>query len=480
MIKEKTIEIRITSNIKKHYINNYKDIKNGDVITIDINDLYKGSTTKITAICDICGKEKPIEYRYYIKSFNNGGYYTCSSKCATEKKKQTSLENYGVEHHMKLDEEKEKLSTQWKDGSIDVDARTLKTKKTLLDKYGDENYTVNKKYISRENDFLEIYCEDCGENYFIHKTTHFERVKSGVKPCIYCNPLYSEKSKKEEDLSIFIKDIYDGEIILNDRKILNGLELDIYLPELNLAFEFNGIYWHSSAMIDKKGYSLTKIQNLHKYKTDLCEEKNIELFHIFEDQWNTKQEIVKSMIVNKMGLTKNKIYGRKTTIKEITDTKLVRDFLNNNHLQGFASSSIKIGLFVDEELVSLMTFDNNHQLLRFCNKLNTNIIGGASKLLKYYGKTYKPSEIKTYADRTYSNGELYLTLGFKKYNTSKPSYFYIENKVRKHRSNFMKYKLVEKGFDASKTEFEIMDSRKIYRIYNSGTILFKKCYSSQS
>ena len=120
----------------------------------------------------------------------------------------------------------------------------------------------------------------------------------------------------------------------------------------------------------------------------MCNSNGIQLFHICEDDWIYKQNIIKSMILNKLGKSSNKIYARKTEVKEVIDNKLVREFLDNNHIQGFVGSKIKLGLFYKDELVSLMTFskrtfmkNEDYELVRFCNKLNTNVIGGASKLL---------------------------------------------------------------------------------------------------
>jgi len=191
------------------------------------------------------------------------------------------------------------------------------------------------------------------------------------------------------------------------------------------------------------------------------------------------------MILNKLNKTSDKIFARKTEIIEIFDNKLIRKFLDENHIQGFIGSKVKLGLFYDNKLVSLMTFGNRrvamgkkstkegeYELLRFCNKLNTNVIGGASKLFKYFVNNYKPVEITTYADRSFSQGKLYETLGFKSQGKTEPNYYYIIDGIRHHRFNFRKNLLIKQGFDPNKTEHEIMIDRKIYRIYDSGNLKF--------
>jgi hypothetical protein len=184
-----------------------------------------------------------------------------------------------------------------------------------------------------------------------------------------------------------------------------------------------------------------------------------------------------------LGLTKNKIYGRKCVIKNVT-LKESALFLEKNHIQGVVNTSIRIGLYYNEELVSLMCFNkprlgigttyDGYELSRFCNKLNTNVIGGADKLLKYCIKTYQPKEILSYADKRWSQGDLYEKLGFIKSHVNKPNYYYVIGKNRKHRFGFRKEILRKQGFDTkNKTEHEIMMERKIYRIYDCGTITYK-------
>jgi hypothetical protein len=247
---------------------------------------------------------------------------------------------------------------------------------------------------------------------------------------------------------------------LNTRKIISPLELDVFIPSHNIAIEFDGLYWHSE---------LHKPSNYHLNKTELCEKQGIQLIHIFEDEWRDKRDIIKSRLKNILGLTNNKIFGRKTQIKEVNSID-AKEFLNKNHIQGNVNSSIKIGLYLNNELVSLMTFgkgrialggdSNQYELLRFCNKLDTSVIGGADKLLKYFIKTYKPKDIISYADRRWSQGDLYEKLGFDNTHNSSPNYWYIINNKRKYRFGFRKSILVKQGCDINKTEHQIMLDKK--------------------
>ena len=191
---------------------------------------------------------------------------------------------------------------------------------------------------------------------------------------------------------------------------------------------------------------------------------------------------MKFRIKNILGVNGNVIYARNCHIKEV-DGHTSNKFLFENHIQGKCASSIKLGLFYNDELISLMTFGKSRhfigsgkiewELLRFCNKMDTRVVGGASKLLKHFIKTYNPNEIISYADKRWSDGNLYEVLGFQKYNESKPNYFYIINGKREYRFNYRKSILVKQGYDPNKTEKQIMEERGIPRIYDCGCLCYK-------
>ena len=276
--------------------------------------------------------------------------------------------------------------------------------------------------------------------------------------------------KKENSLKEYIESL-GLKILSNNRTILSGKELDIFIPDRNIAFEFNGLYWHSELRIDK---------DYHLNKTNQCKEKGINLIHIFEDEWDNKKEIVISRITNLLHMTENRIYARKCILKEIS-SDISTKFFDENHLQGKVGATIKIGLFYEDRLVSSMLFNkprlsssnDNYELVRFANIKNTNVIGGASKLLNYFIKKYKPKSIISFADKRWSNGFLYEKLGFTAKYEIPPDYFYIKDGKRRHKSSFKKKILVKEGFDSNKSEHEIMFGRGLYRIYDCGKIKYE-------
>jgi Zn finger protein HypA/HybF involved in hydrogenase expression len=148
------------------------------------------------------------------------------------------------------------------------------------DKYPD----LNIKELS--SNVLTIDCPECKEEYQITsqllnlRMNRYHRI-----PCLNCNPHSSYKYTSQMEIYNYIKNIYSGDIVLNDRKTLGGKELDILLPELNIAIEFNGTYWHQSKF---------KEPNYHYLKYKNCKQKGILLYQIWEFIYlENKEEIFK-------------------------------------------------------------------------------------------------------------------------------------------------------------------------------------------
>ena len=264
----------------------------------------------------------------------------------------------------------------------------------------------------------------------------------------------------------FLKE-FDENIISGSRNLIGGKEIDIYLPKFKLGIEFNGLYWHSDNF-KKKDY--------HYKKTKSCQENDISLIHIWEDDWINKKDIVKSIILNRIGLIKKKIYARKCIIKEITN-KESNIFLEKNHIQGKCNANKCIALFYENKIVSLMTFGKrrinsklNLELIRFCNLLNTNVIGGASKLFNFFIKNNTFDKITSYSDQSIFNGNLYEKLGFSNDGETSLNYYWTDLKRRYHRFNFNKRKLISMGYDKNLTENKIMKSIGYYKIWSCGQI----------
>jgi hypothetical protein len=287
-------------------------------------------------------------------------------------------------------------------------------------------------------------------------------------------------SSYESEIIDFIK-AKKPNINIIPRYTINKKELDIYIPELNLGIEFNGTYWHSH---------LNKDKDYHKNKSDFFKENGIQVFHIWEYEWKDpiKNNVIKSMILNKIKANTNKIYARKCEIKEI-QTGDFKNFCLYNHIQGYSPSIVKLGLYHNDILVAVMGLgklrrnmgnknikEDEWELIRYCSLTNNNIIGGASKLLSYFEKTYKPKVIISYSNNDYSNGNMYKILGFIDQKSVNISYNYYDPKTSKihNRYNFRKSELIKLGFDINLTENEITNKMGLYKIYNSGTSKYTK------
>ena len=117
----------------------------GDVILSKISHLSKNSESLVLAKCDVCGREKNLEYRFYLKNFRNGEYYTCSRKCGNGKTISTNLKRYGVEYPIQNKDIKNKLKKYFMleygvDHPMMLDVYADKMRQTKLDRHGDENY----------------------------------------------------------------------------------------------------------------------------------------------------------------------------------------------------------------------------------------------------------------------------------------------------------------------------------------------------
>ena len=284
------------------------------------------------------------------------------------------------------------------------------------------------------------------------------------------------ESKWEQEVYEFIKGMYN-DAINGERSILEGFEIDVYVPSKKIGFECDGLFWHNE---------LNKEKNYHLNKTNECKNKGIQLIHIFEDEWIYKKEIVKNRIKSILGNNDEIIYARNCKVVEL-DYNNVSTFMDENHLQGKTPSTYYYGLLYEGELVAVMSFGNKrknlgskpklgyYELIRFCTKGGINIIGGASKLMNHFIKTINPEEIISYCDLRWSNGGMYEKLGFQLDHISQPNYYYVIGDKRKNRFNYRKDVLIKEGFDNGKTEHQIMLERKIYRIYDCGTLVYKYC-----
>ena len=352
-----------------------------------------------------------------------------------------------------------------------------KAEHTCLEKYGfkntwsltEEKQNSNLELLRDKFELSKLFprlsVQEIADTYKLHaQTVYYYLNKHGFRE--------PYKSTFEQEIIYYLNSLGITNILTNKRTII-GKELDIFLPDYNLAIEYNGIYWHH----DKVSH-ITK--TYHRDKFVECEKKDIELFTIFSDSWESKKDIWKSKIKSKLRLSTERIYARNTVVVKLTasETKFI---LDNNHVQGYTVAQYCYGLKYENEIVAVMTFSNKrvgigknrgpntYELVRYVT--SKTVIGGASKLLSHFIKEYSPTSIYSYSDNQYSVGNLYRTLGFLLEKDNIPGYKYYNPRDKKsyHRFKFAKHNLVKAGYDQNKTEFEIMNERGFLRIWDCGT-----------
>jgi hypothetical protein len=166
------------------------------------------------------------------------------------------------------------------------------------------------------------------------------------------------------------------------------------------------------------------------------------------------------------------------------DAPSTRIFMNENHIQGYAPSSINLALLYENEIVAMMTLGKSrfnkkyqYELIRYVVKQGCSVVGGASKLFKHFVKEFDPKSIITYSDKRWNTGKLYSTIGFTYLHTASPNYFYFKEGSNQlwSRVHYQKHKLEKqlKVFDPEKTEWENMVIDGFNRIWDCGNDVFE-------
>lgn len=275
----------------------------------------------------------------------------------------------------------------WERSIFNIDMFKLELEKRGFN-YISGEYQTNRSKIEVKCPNLHVY------------TTDWFRFVTNRYGCPYCNV-----NKPEGEIFEFIKSIYPGLIIQRDRSVLKmyekgGYELDFYLPELKLAIEHNGLYWHSENL---------KGKTYHFDKREACEQNGIKLIMINEDEWLDKKDIVKSIISNAIGVSES-IYARSCEIRVLTG----REYFEKNHLMGYTSAK-QIALVYKDQTVAAMSYKvvkNELHIIRFCNSLNIRVVGGFSKLLNFIQKETNIKIVVNFVDLRYGSTKAYNNLGF--------------------------------------------------------------------
>lgn len=479
----KEIKAKMNATLKAHY-----GVETSAFESESIRDKAKATLhAKYGVDCSL----KNSAVREKIKQTNLAKYgYECSLSApeVKERIKQTIHAKYGIEHISQAtfvkDKKKATLQTHYGvDYPIQSESVKQKIEQTNLQKYGTKHAIQCKGVLEKRK---QTNIAKYGVDHPAKTAEVKEKIRNtlkeqyGVDALQQCaefkemqlheHSISSNTSKKE--LLQFIKSVYSGKIIENTRKVISPKELDIYLPEKQLAFEFNGIYWHSEHVGLSKNY--------HQEKTKACHKAKIRLIHIFEHEWLFNRDKIKSLIRSALGIYSIRLYARKCQIKPI-DADTYRQFLLANHLQCAVNSSIRYGLFYQDELVSVIGFGKSRfkkdeiELHRYCVKANYQIVGGFSKLIKYVCVNEHITKFVSYVDFSHFNGRGYKKAGFTLEYLTQPSYIYIKGSEIKSRMQCQKHKLSAflSAYYDDLSESDNMRLNGWYKVYDCGNLKLK-------
>ncbi len=406
-----------------------------------------------------CGSYKAIRGCNLI----NGSTKSCGCK-TDEIKRNTLLNKYGEISSSKANSinkrSQEQLSILLNPDNLSSFSVTklikLGRKPTLMELASELNITqVTLKHYLKEYGLTEIILD----------TQSVNRSQGEIEVEEYCKSIISDNI----------------EVIHSDRTILQGKELDIYIPDKKLAIEFNGTYWHSSLFKDK---------TYHQDKTIECAKQGVRLIHIFEYEWLdvSKQDKIKEYLRNILDNTNQKvIYARECEVDNNLSTLESDMFLDKYHLQGIVKSSIRYGLRYNGELVGLMTFgvprfnsNYEYELIRLAWKSDCRVIAGTKKLFKAFIRDNNPSSIISYCDISKFTGNVYKKLNFKSSleDLTSPNYVWVEpvENIVLSRYKTQKQKLLDKGLgEYGNTEKEIMDNLGYLQVFDCGNIRYHWC-----
>ena len=436
-----------SKNVKQKIINKKHNLKEKYPMVLDWTE-HENKNSKLLCRCENCGNTT----NKTIKSLNISKDCFCYD-CKIIKRKKTNLKLYGIEHPIKLDKFKNKR------------------RNTNIQLFGTINFSQKNRELwqieitsTKEN--LENYLKSLETKITTKEISihlgfkDFTRVRTLLSQFDLYKYIDSSSSYNEKELSDFINSL--GFNVC--KKHFNWGEIDIFIPEKNIGFEYNGSYWHNDKQKDK---------NYHYDKVTNAQNEGIRLIHIWDYEWLHNQEQIKSYIKAQLGLCEHRIFARKCEIREI-GFKTAKSLLEY-HQQKATAANHYIGLYYENELVLIMLFGkttkniftNNPiaewEVKREVCKEGYSVVGGKSKVFNYFVKKYNPQSIVSYVDRAKFTGKSYEILGFNLEKINKPRYdwVYKDGLIFKKRQPQI-YKEMK----------QLYNENKVMRIYDSGRYCF--------
>lgn len=478
--------------------------------------------------CENCGN--PVTSKQFLMNVSGNRYRRyCSKSCARttvefkEKAKETSLIKYGVDHSFKVpevqvrrkqtnmlkygrehphpwgsDEFKEYVLLKY--GTIEkyIEEHSLKVSTSLIKHYVESGKIIltiqsieNKFNVTCLNSEI-IFSDMRAESNIVLADLNLEWVHNFCKKsyvskirtceilvCPHCRQ--SGSSMLEQSILseiLLLAELNNQTVIHRDRTIIAPKEIDVLIPDLGLGIEINGLYWHNGERTERDGFITKSVE---------AKKQGIRLIHINEEQWLNKRDLVLAKLHYYFGLMTVKINARSCTVQDIEST-VKNKFLKENHLQGADNASIKLGLFNNDELMSVMTFGKPRfsqkytwELIRFCSRGDMIINGAFGKLFKYFLKAYvKPGDtIVSFRDLSWglNDDNIYTKNKFILSHRSTPSYSYVSTnspiyisryKTQKHKLP----KLLGDKFNVHLSEAENMRILGYFKFYDCGNDVY--------
>jgi hypothetical protein len=420
-----------------------------------------------------------------------------------QKIKDTNYKKYGVENPTQHPRFK-----RFEKRTIESVAKALETN---TDRYGALTYSSTPERKTRikrslfEKNYLswDLYEHELKKRYLTIITNHDDFFSSPsnkfkcdidghewnsentIPRCPLCEVTHRfSRSNLESSFFSFLDELSINYV--KNKRFDSCYELDVFIEECSIGIELNGLYWHSEKNGKDKKYHINKLKFFN--------ERGIRLIQIFEDEWVFSRSILEGKvkkILNVVDSNVKKIHARKCIIKNLRYRDCI-DFLNENHIQGASPSSINLGAYFNNELISVMTFsknrlatgfsdivNNDFELVRFSVKNNVVVTGIFGKFIKFFTREHLVDKIISYADKRFTdrNNNIYTKNNFILTGESPPSYWYVKGYKREHRLKHRKQNLIKAGFCPTHTEKEIMDSRGYNRIWDCGQFKFEMVFN---
>ena len=377
-----------------------------------------------------------------------------------EKMQATMVERYGVPHPMQCREIKDRAQRIYRSTVYNRIISRLEDKVKPL-------FTLEEFY-SVDNS-LPWQCISCSR-------TFDSCLSDGKVPrCLSCNPIARRGLENE------IRDILEQRYGLqskSDRQTLAGREIDIFFKQRNIGIEVNGTYWHSS---------IFKPKDFHQQKALDAMSAGVQLVHIFEHDWHANQQQILAHLDALFHHDISRIAARACTVRQVTAAEAA-EFIDSHHLSGNClGSRVRLGIYHNDILEGVMTFgaprynkQYEWELLRYCTRSGRLVVGGGSKLLKYFERHWQPTSLISYANLDHSTGGIYRACGFVQDGISPPGYFYVDGQGNTvSRSGATKQLLNKKLGNPcpALSEGEAAAELGLLKIYNSGNLKFVKHYA---